>query len=354
LKIKLSFYILTLRFTPNINKQNNYNMDAKRQALIAQVAKFGMGAKILSAEEAIEIDLGPLAALKGTWVAKPFEGWNVIAVPGPKNPHDQGFILEVIPYSETLTFTPVVVAGNRGPFVDGVQQEQHITGLIYEQVVTSACDTELCNTMKFPAGTEIHAETGMFLNMLDFNSVVNPDDPGGIVQQFTIARLSNIPHGNAVMALGTSLTGAPANNDIFEPAPIRPTPTIAGESLPLGYGTQQYGKQQFPEVFNQGDPNTFLRKTLGDDVITAMTTLALSTKNGTGGILNIPYIQKNIDTTEMQSTFWIETIKNPEAGKPDIMQLQYSQTINLVFPATGSPQLINWPHVTVSTLRKEH
>lgn len=331
---------------------NANNMDAKKQALIAQVARFGMGAKILAPEEAIDIDLGPLADLKGTWVAKPFNGWNVIAVPGPKTPHLQGFVLEVIPYSETLTFTPVVVAGNRGPFVDGVQEEQHITGLIYEQIVTSVCDTELCNNMKFPAGTEIHAETGMILNLLDFNTVT-PKNASEVVTKFNIARLATIPHGNAVMALGTSLTGVPPNNDFFKPAPITPSAAEPGKRLPFGYGTQQYGHKQF-DKFDQGDPNTFLRTTLGDEQITAMTTLVLSTKNGTGGILNVPFIHQNVNTTDMEATFWIEHIKNPVAGQPDILQLQYSQTINLVFPATGNPEMIIWPHVTVSTLRKEH
>jgi len=35
-----------------------------------------------------------------------------------------------------------------------------------------------------------------------------------------------------------------------------------------------------------------------------------------------------------------------------IPQLQYTQTINLVFPPTGSKEPINWPHVTVNTLTK--
>jgi hypothetical protein len=83
-----------------------------------------------------------------------------------------------------------------------------------------------------------------------------------------------------------------------------------------------------------------------------MTTLDFSTKNTDGGVLNIPFIQKNIKTTDMEATFWIEELPNPVAGQSNILQLQYTQTINLVFPPTGAKQMVVWPHVTVNTLRK--
>lgn len=314
-----------------------------------QAAKFGMGVKILSPQESINLDLGPLAELKGTWAAQPFEGWNVIAVPGPRD--KGGFTLEVIPYQEVLKFTPVVVAGNRGPFVNGVQEEQHITGLMYEQTITSVCTTELCNKMGFGTGNIIHAETGLLLNVTDFNTAPDPAGPAGATKTFNIARLATVPHGNAVLAIGNSIQGVPPDNNFFGTAFIKPR-SVGGERLLPGYEESQYFNQQFSQ-FNQTDPNTFLRQTLGDAKLIDMTTLVMSTKNGTGGILNIPFIHNNVNTTDMQAIFWIERIKNPLAGHADIMQLQYTQTINLVFPATGSTQMIIWPHVTVSTLRKE-
>lgn len=301
---------------------------------------FGMGVKTLNNEEATNVDLGPLAGLQGKWIshAKPANGWNVIAIPGP--PSTQGFTLEVIPYRETLNFTPVVIAGNRGPFVNGVQEEQHLVGLMYEQTIHSVCNTDLCKKMGFASGTEIHAERGIFLYINNLNS------------NFNIARLSTIPHGNSVLAMGNSVEGAPANNDFFGTAPIAPKPVPGGRPLPFGYGEIQYFNQQFPKVFDQTDPNTFLRKTLGNDKITAMTTLIMSTDNKDGGILNIPFIKDNVNATNLSSIFWIEKIQ--EANGASVDQLQYTQTIDLVFPATGTTQPVVWPHVTINTLRRAH
>jgi len=49
--------------------------------------------------------------------------------------------------------------------------------------------------------------------------------------------------------------------------------------------------------------------------------------------------------TEVDATFWIETIAGT-GGHPDILQLQYTQLVQLDFNG------IRWPHVTVGTLRK--
>jgi hypothetical protein len=290
---------------------------------------FGMGIRVLTASEAKSVDLGPLNNLKGTWTGAPFMGWNVISVPGPK---PDGFILEVIPYEETLSFTPVVSAGNRGPFVKGKEQNQVITGLLYEQTITSVCGTSFCKERGFKKGTIIHAERGMFLNVQNFN------------EGFNVARLSTIPHGNSLLALGKSSAAVPKNNNFFGSTSSLPFP------VGLGYGEDQFLHAQFKE-FNQVDPNTFLRKTLGDQKVLAMTTLNFSTKNN-GGILNIPFIEQHINTTMFDATFWVQKIKGSTPGQRDFMQLQYTQTINLVFPATGDPAMINWPHVTINTLTK--
>lgn len=285
------------------------------------------GIRLLSPSEANSVDLGPLQQLTGTWVGNPGDGWNVIAVPDTK-----GFILEIIPYQETLTFSPIVIAGNRGPFVNGNEEVQNITGLLYQQSITSVCDTESCSERGFPSGTEIHAETGIFLYLQNFNS------------GFNIARLSTIPHGNSVLALGTSSTNSPAPPNFIPdistiPFP-NPHPGLAGYFDPYTYPT-------FPD-FSQSNPNIFLRDTLGGSQVTNLTTLDFSTKNGDGGILNIPFIQQNINTTFMSSTFWIEQIE----GSNDL-QLQYSQIMYLDFPPTGSNVLVTWPHATINTLHKQ-
>lgn len=299
-----------------------------------QFAPMPMGIQILSEAEAQNVNLGPLTQLQGTWKSTQGMGWNVIAVPGPPK---QEFILEVIPYIETLTFTPVVAASNRGPFVGNVEQTQQLVGLMYEQIITSTCDTPFCNARGFGSGNMIHAERGIFLNIQNLNS------------NFDIFRLATIPHGNSVLAPGVSSNALPPNNN-FIPN-ISSMPFASTGRLPMGYGENIYFTNQFPQ-FDQAHPNSFLTKTLGTNKLTSMTTLSFSTKNTDGGILNIPFIQNNIKTTDMEATFWIESVKNPVAGKPDIQQLQYSQTINLVFPPTGLTLPVVWPHVTVNTLAK--
>lgn len=314
--------------------------------LESKVRGLTLGAQVLPLSRVSESDLGALAPLVGVWDNVQLEngtssGWNTISVPG----QNKGFVFEVIPYSETLTFNPVVVqAGNRGPVVNGQQVEQMIFGLLYEQQIISACTSDFCNERGFPAGSTIHVETGLFLN------IGNPN--GG----YTIARMSTIPHGNSLLALGSSLETENPGTTFFSPASSIPT-MLNGERInQLGYSDQIIGKPQFA-AFNQVNPNAFLQSTLESLVgstggVTNMTVIEMSTDtpDANGGILNIPFIQTNVNATKMDATFWIEDIKDSNGNTDQL--LQYSQTINLVFPATGSAQPINWPHVTINTMRK--
>lgn len=281
------------------------------------------GIRLLNEKEAAQVNFGPLTQLQGTWKGQPMQGWNVIAVPGPKD-----FILEVIPYEETLTFSPAAIAGNRGPFTNGQENTQNVTGFLYQQIITSACDSDLCKQRGFPSGTEIHAETGLFLYLENDN------------EGFNIARLSTIPHGNSVLALGNGAASTTLQDFI-------PDNTVSPHPNPMfGYDEEQYPSLQFPQ-FNQQNPNSFLQGVLKAQTLTALTTLDFSTQNATGGILNIPFIQSNINATFLDATFWIETLAD------NSLQLQYTQTINLAFPPTDFPKvMVNWPHVTVNTLQK--
>ncbi|MBC7777807.1 MAG: hypothetical protein H7246_20400 [Phycisphaerae bacterium] len=313
------------------------------------------GARILSAEEAEQVDLGSLTELMGTWISaaippeKIAQGWNVISIPGPS-----GFMYEVIPYTEILTFKPVIAALNKGPIIKGEEVIQEITGLMYEQQIFSACPPDKPCNPQFPAGAQIHAETGFLLN---FKQKANPNNPSG---GFDFARLATIPHGNSVLALGhasteQATTGEPIGNSFFPKASAQPT-SIDGSGprgqgiVPIGYDNIITFPLQFPGVFNdQANPNSFLKDALGDQKIIAMTILQMSTNNinAGGGILNIPFIDSNAKATSMDAIFWIETIEGNNQ-----LQLQYTQTINLVFQPTGSSTSIVWPHITVNTLTK--
>lgn len=290
------------------------------------------GIQVISDAAAIQsIDLGPLAQLVGTWTSpqSPAQGWNVIAVPGPGGSGGT-FILEVIPYMERLTFSPVVVAMNRGRFSGGTEAVQNIAGLMYEQVITSVCETPFCAQRGFSSGTQIHAETGLFLYLQN-----------GADQNANIARLATIPHGNAVLALGSASTqNTNIGNDFI--------PDISAIPFPEpGFDYDQQYQQNTPPIFenfNKINPNNFLQKTISSQSFTALTTINMSTANNGGGILNVPFVTQNTNATNMTASFWIETLSDGS------LQLQYSQNITLQFPPTGNAMMVSWPHITINTL----
>lgn len=315
-----------------------------------QFGQFGVGARFVSAEQLTEDNLGPLKGLVGEWESvtpqmsdgpasgqAPVSGWNVISVPG-----EGGFVFEVIPYSETLKFSLVAVqAGNRGPVFNGTESSQDIFGLFYEQQIKSVCDTDFCHKRGFGKGNIIHAETGMFLYIKDFS--------GG----YTIARLSTIPHGNALLALGKSKVSATPGTDFFPDISAAATNLDDSPMPQFGYNDAIIGERQF-SIFPQARPNAFLKSTLdaivGKGVLESMTTLSMSTTtpNASGGILNIPFIQKNVTAASLDATFWLETI----SGGSESELLQYSQTINLAFPIAGTAEPVKWPHITINTLKR--
>ena len=315
-----------------------------------QLNKFGMGARFIPPGQLDEIDLGPLRQLIGQWESVILppptanetdpntpSGWNVISVPG-----EGGFVFEVIPYKENLKFSAVAVeAGNRGPVIDGTQFNQEITGLFYEQQIISVCDTDFCKTRGFENGKVIHAETGLFLYLTNYSSGLN------------IARLGTVPHGNALLALGSSTETTDPGTAFFPVVSALAFNLDGSAPGGLGYNENIILDPQFAE-FNQQDPNTFLQATLeqlsAGGSITSMTTFDMTTSNpdATGGILNIPFIQSNVRASTMNATFWLEQLTGCEESE----LLQYSQTINLVFPVAGTVTPIVWPHITVSTLRR--
>jgi hypothetical protein len=206
-------------------------------------------------------------------------------------------------------------------------------------------------TAENPNGNVIHAENGFFL-------WVNPQSPAnpGTAANNVLIRLASIPHGNAVLLQGQVIPLGATPNNFFSVNPQNPitAPTqpksLSGAPIPYGagqFGVQIDGNKVF-SVANQQDPDTFLQDTLikNNDTITSMQVLSFNTNIVDSGILNIPFLQNNVKAIDMTATFWIETLKTGE------VQLQYSQTINLQFPPTGSTTPIIWPHVTINTMRK--
>lgn len=62
------------------------------------------------------------------------------------------------------------------------------------------------------------------------------------------------------------------------------------------------------------------------------------------GVVNIPFISKNANASKLDAVFWIEKVKLADGSV--IEQLQYTQTVTIQFLS------IDWPHVSVATLRR--
>jgi hypothetical protein len=62
------------------------------------------------------------------------------------------------------------------------------------------------------------------------------------------------------------------------------------------------------------------------------------------GVSNIPFLDQNAQVREIESTFYIEHVEARSGNS--FMQLQYTQRAVLRFSG------IDWPHVSVATLRR--
>lgn len=276
-------------------------------------------------------ELGPLARLVGPWTGK--LGWNVIAVPLPGSEH--GFTLLVRPYYETITFTSLnVLVPNRG-----ASEILNIYGLEYSLQVSDLLTNE-----------PLHRENGMWLYTKDAQ---DPDSP-------TIVRQAAVPHGNSVLALGGfQQAGGPPEIPELTSFPV------GNPFNPMLTGYADIYESPAPEVqgqppFDTSDPNLALREAIKGQQILDTLTLSVSTEppGGGGGIVNIPFIQRNANATTFNATFWIETVVNEETGE-QFDQLQYSQQTNLEFVkclshcGNNPSGLIVWPHINVNTLVRQ-
>ena len=280
-------------------------------------------------EKTVE-DLGPLNDLAGTWVGK---GWNMIAVPinsdDPRNtvgcpgipasPARENFCIEIMPYVETLTFTPIgAPVPNRGFPIN-----TFVVGLHYQQVVSDA------NTFQ-----PLHIEDGMWL-LLDKEKKI-------------VSRLSSIPHGDSLLAIGKAF-------DVEGNFQIPPTDGLPILDKPaLGYADPYFTAEGVPP-FDTSNPNQMLQDVIDKQKLLKTVVLNNVSTENKGGISNIPFIKKNADATSFESTFWIEEVED-KAGN-NFLQLQYSQTTDLEFikdfTSKDPDQLIVWPHVDVATLVKQ-
>lgn len=334
--------------------------------------------------------LGPLAAFTGTFQGS---GFNTIfrpnlgsptPLPNPASgPNDN--ILELNLTSETLSFSsPLGAVPNRGE----VQPDLFLNGVPYLQTISDVTDPSA------PVG--IHFEPGLWLNV---PATTEPSEGT------TLVRMASIPHGTTIDAQGTSQTisGPPTipavdiTPSFIGGGPFRfPSQTAAANNtfrLPQDLSAFIAAGTITQAILD--DPNTVLRTAIAGQTITATTIITVSTNPAAplfgGGVDNIAVLdgdatatQPNGQTTQMDATFWIETVQHViivpphEPGHGPILvrpepngsvlatpefivtpprpittptrltvtstQIQYSQRVNLSF------NRLNWPHVSVATL----
>lgn len=279
--------------------------------------------------------LGPLKDLPGKWTGT---GFNTIWRPffaTPKPAEDE--FLELNLTSETLEFNAIPgPIPNRGFF----QPDINMFGVTYMQQIQDKV-----------VGGGLHIEPGIWATV---PQTINPAEPP------TVVRMASIPHGTTILAQGQAhiVAGPPT----FTPININPIPPH-GPAVPF-----EQQNLSHPSAFRsppaqivgitQGmidNPNSVLAAAIHGQTITSTTVLQVSTASPKpitgGGTSNTSFLVggpsgPNADATVVDSIFWIETVKGTQ-GKPDFLQLQYTQTVMLVFDDG-----IKWPHVTVGTLQK--
>lgn len=271
--------------------------------------------------------LGPLAELPGFWEGT---GFSLIARPDPDPDNADGFFLQLNLLRETVEFRAI---GSPVPNRGSEQPDVNLYGVTYLHRVTDAA-----------TGGALHIEPGIWL------TIPGTDDP---TAKPSVARLSTIPHGNSVCAVGFSQDVVPDGLPTIPPSNTVPFP-VGGEAPPPGTPNPYeaydltvytpYRTSPLPETISQAminDPATMLRDALQGQTLTHITRLIVNTENA-GGVSNIPFITRNADTQVLESVFAIERVLVGDGS--EVMQLQYAQTALLDFRG------VSWPHVTVGTL----
>jgi hypothetical protein len=270
--------------------------------------------------------LDALGTLPGTWTGT---GFNVIW--RPLHSPDSDHFLQLNLTQETLAINSI---GGPVPNRGLVQDDITLTGVRYLQQIHDGS-----GFTPPTGGGALHIEPGFWL------SVPPTTEPPA---DASIVRLGSIPHGNAVLAAGSSVEndGPP----VIAPAPI--TPFVIGHpDQTVHFDTSNLAipsdvrSAPLPDGITQelvDDPNKLLTDRLACQSVVHTTTIDVSTDGSSAGLENIAFLAPNADAVDLTSTFWIETVQ--EADGSTFLQLQYTQSLLLNFAG------LSWPHISVANL----
>jgi hypothetical protein len=285
--------------------------------------------RAVSSHAALSDNLGALRDLPGFWEGT---GFSLTARPDFDSADGDGLFLELNLLRETIEFTtvgsPIL---NRGSLQDDIA----LYGVTYLHRVTDAS-----------TGGALHIEPGVWLTIPPTTAPASDT---------SIARLSTIPHGNSVCAVGVPQYVIP--DGLPEIPPANTVPWVVGAPVPPP-GTRnpyaaydldtptEFRTKPLPAEITQAivdDPNVILRQALEGHTLTHITRLIVSTASA-ADLCNIPFVSANANAVSLESVFAIERVQGQQ--DTEYLQLQYSQTALLQFRGQ------NWPHVTVGTLIK--
>jgi len=279
-------------------------------------------------------DLGPLAALIGTWVSTPQNGFNVMPI--PEATAKNGFILKNFYYYEEITFSAISEkVANRGG-----TDEQDCYTIFYEQRVFFSDGPQKDQLVHAENGTWLHlVKTQQKLGAVGFDPMPSPPAPNPVPPQdpeTAIVKQVSVPHGNSILANGsfTIFNGAPSIPDV--------------NTLPIG-APKGFDELYGPNVANNPNinPNAVLQATLAltpADSVVRTTFIDVDSDNN-GDVLNIPYMRSHINVSRFTNQLWLEELTS------GIVQMQYSQNITLDFPQPDG-SVIQFPHIVANTLRR--
>ncbi|MGI9273923.1 MAG: heme-binding protein [Endozoicomonas sp.] len=277
--------------------------------------------------------LGPLAALIGTWVSNPRNGFNVM--PLPEATARDGFILKNFFYYEEVTFSAIAgKVANRG----GTDEQDSYT-LFYEQRVFFSDGPQKDQLVHAENGAWLHLiKTQQKLGPVGFGPMPSPPAPDPVPPQdpaTEIVKQVSVPHGNSILANGsfTVFEGRPEIPDVSA------LPIDAPESFNLLYGPNEPGN---PNV----NPNVVLQGALSltpEEVL--RTTLIDVDSDNQGNVVNTPFMVSHINVSRFRNQLWLEELAT------GAVQMQYSQNITLDFPQADGT-VIQFPHIVANTLRK--